>query len=209
MKMALPPLIPTLCAHITGNHMRVDNVFCDEILYEAITIYNTDEESRPFKSDHFPIITQVPHLGPLFWATNTIEYYPKDWATTDTLVLKKPGKLDYTVLSAWWPIVLSDGLGRLLNSCQAMDLVNMCKKFNILPANHFRARPGRTTSDSIHLLTKTVKDAWWKGQVVSILFLDVKSAFPTVDINCLVHNMKKKVYQYNIWIGCEDDLATG
>ena len=78
----------------------------------------------------------VPHLGPLFRATNTMEYYPKDWAITDTLVLKKPGEPDYTVLSAWWPIVLSDGLGQLLNSCQAMDLVNMCEKFNILPANH-------------------------------------------------------------------------
>ena len=88
-----------------------------------------------------------------------MEYYPKDWAITDTLVLKKLGKPDYTVLSAWQPIVLSDGLGRLLNSCQAMDLVNMCKKFNILPANHFGARPGHTTSDSIHLLTKTAKDA--------------------------------------------------
>ena len=62
MKMALLPLIPTLCAHSTGNHMRVDNIFCDEILYEAITICNTDEESRPIKSDHFPIVTQIDFL---------------------------------------------------------------------------------------------------------------------------------------------------
>ena len=62
MKMALLQLIPTLCAHSTGNHMRVDNVFCDKILYEAITICNTDEESRPIKSDHFPIVTQIDFL---------------------------------------------------------------------------------------------------------------------------------------------------
>ena len=76
------------------------------------------------------------------------------------------------------------------------------RKFNILPANHFGARPGRTTSDSINLLTKTVKDAWWKGQVASILFLDIKSAFPSVDINRLVHNMKKRgiPVQYMDWL---------
>ena len=62
MKMALPPLIPTLCAHSTGNHTRVDNIFCDEILYEVITICNIDEESRPIKSDHFPIVTQIDFL---------------------------------------------------------------------------------------------------------------------------------------------------
>ena len=60
---------------------------------------------------------------------------------------------------------------------------------NLLPANHFGARPGRITTDSIHLLTKTVKDAWRKNLVVSALFLNVKSAFPST---CLTHNMKKR-----------------
>ena len=62
MKMALPPLIPTICAHNMSNHLRVNNVFCNEILYEAINICNTDEESKPISSDHFPIITQIDFL---------------------------------------------------------------------------------------------------------------------------------------------------
>ena len=62
MKIVPPPLIPTFCAHSTGNHMRNDNIFCDKILYKAITICNTDEESRPIKSDHFPIVTQIDFL---------------------------------------------------------------------------------------------------------------------------------------------------
>jgi len=106
----------------------------------------------------------VPHLGPLFRATNTLEYYPQEWANTETLILKKPGKPDYTALAAWRPIVLSDGLARLLNSCQTEDIVTMCEQHDILPANHFSARPGRTTTDSLHMLTKMVKDAWRKGK---------------------------------------------
>src|SRR5882757_3402188 len=134
----------------------------------------------------------VPHLGPLFRATNTLQYYPQEWATTEMLVLKKPGKPDYSSPTAWCPIVLSDRMARLLNSCQTDDIVTMCEKHNILTANHFGARPGCTTTDSIHMLTKTVKDAWHKGQVTSTLFLDVKGAFPSVDINRLIHNMKKR-----------------
>jgi hypothetical protein len=43
----------------------------------------------------------VPHLGPLFRATNTLNYYPQEWSTMETLILKKPGKLDYTTPAAW------------------------------------------------------------------------------------------------------------
>jgi hypothetical protein len=41
------------------------------------------------------------------------------------------------------------------------------------------------------MLTKMVKDAWWKGQVMSTLFLDVKGAFPSIDIKQLFHNMQR------------------
>jgi hypothetical protein len=98
--------------------------------------------------------------------------------------------------------VLSDGLARLLNSCQPNDIVTMCKQHNIILANHFGARPGRTTTDSIHLLTKTVKDAWRKGLVASALFLDVKGAFPSIDIDRLIHNMRKRGIpeEYTSWM---------
>ena len=39
-------------------------------------------------------------LGPIFRATNTIKYYLADWAKTQMLVLKKPGKPDYTTPGA-------------------------------------------------------------------------------------------------------------
>jgi hypothetical protein len=64
----------------------------------------------------------VPHLEPFFQATNMLNYYPQDWAITEILILKKSGKPDYTTLSAWQPIVLSDGMTRLLNSCQTEDI---------------------------------------------------------------------------------------
>jgi hypothetical protein len=34
MKMMLPPFIPTLKSHSTGNHTRVDDVFCNEELVD-------------------------------------------------------------------------------------------------------------------------------------------------------------------------------
>jgi ribonuclease HI/exonuclease III len=134
----------------------------------------------------------VPHLGPIFRATFNLKVYPEHWAATQTLVLKKPGKPDYTLPNAWRPIVLSDGYARLLNSCLTEDVVMMCEKREILPANHFGGRPGRATTDALHYLVKTVKDAWRRGDVASLLSLDVKGAFPSTAVDRLLHNMRMR-----------------
>jgi len=124
---------------------KFENIM-DEQIHHAI------KKLKPYKANRKGMVPNpvlmharedlVPYLGPLFCATNTLEYYPQKWALTKTLILKKPGKPDYTSPSAWHLIALSDSITRLLNSCQAEDMVMMCEKHGILPANHFRARPG-------------------------------------------------------------------
>jgi hypothetical protein len=130
------------------------------------------------------------HLGPIYRATDTFQWYPDDWKITSTPVIRKPGRTDYTAPGAWRPVVLSSGHARLLNSSKTDDIVMQCERMGILPAMHFGGRPGRSTTDSVHLLVQTVKDAWRKGMVVSVLFLDVKGAFPSVDTRRLAHNMR-------------------
>ena len=117
----------------------------DEQVHHAIL------KMKPFKASWSGIVPNsvlihareelVPFLSPLFHTTNTLNYYPQIWALTETLILRKPGKLDYTAPNAWRPIILSDGMAHLLNSCQTDNIVTMCKKHNILLANHFGARP--------------------------------------------------------------------
>ena len=132
----------------------------------------------------------VPYLGPIFRATDTLEIYPEDWKCTETPILKKPGKPDYTATKAWRLIVLKNGYARLLNSCKPEDIVIMCKKKGILPMNHFGGGPGRATTDSIHLMVKKVKDAWRKGEVASLLCLDVKVAFSSAAVDILLQEMR-------------------
>jgi hypothetical protein len=79
----------------------------------------------------------VPHLGPIFRATDTLKVYPAAWKLTEVVALRKPGKPDYTVPEAWQPVTLSSRHARLLNSCKTEDVVVMCEKMGILPPNHF------------------------------------------------------------------------
>ena len=115
----------------------------------------------------------------------------EDWKLTETPILRKPGKPNYTSTGVWRPIVLSNGYVRLLNSCKTEDLVIMCEKTGILPSNHFGGRPGRATTDLIHLMIKLVKDAWRKGDVASLLCLDIKAAFPSAALDVLFQEMRR------------------
>ena len=144
----------------------------------------------------------VPYLGPLFQATFNIGYYPEQWARTLTIVLKKPGKTNYEMPNAWRPISLSNGFARLLNACISNELVNRCEIHDILPKNHFGARPGHSTTQAVHYLAASIKNAWQKRKVVSALFLDVKGAFPSVDISRLQHDMRLRGIpkEYTDWI---------
>ena len=59
-----------------------------------------------------------------------------------------------------------------------------------------------STTDLLHYVTKFMKAIWWKGEVVSALFLDIKGAFPSVILSQLVHDMRWRgiLDQYTQWI---------
>ena len=127
---------------------------------------------------------------PIFRATDILKMYPEDWKLTETPILKKPGKPDCTSTGVWRPIVLSNGYARLLNSWKMEELVIMCEKTSILPMNHFGGSPGKATTDWIHLVVKLVKDVWRRGDVASLLCLDIKSVFPSAAVDMLLQEMR-------------------
>ncbi|KAI0363581.1 hypothetical protein BV20DRAFT_924623, partial [Pilatotrama ljubarskyi] len=67
--------------------------------------------------------TLTPVLGSLFRATLSLQYYPDQWRLSDTVVLQKPGKTDYTVAKAWRPIALLNCMSKILSRCIADTLV--------------------------------------------------------------------------------------
>jgi len=133
----------------------------------------------------------VPHLGPIYRATFSLGTYPKQWKDLVTVVLRKPMKPDYMLLSTHQLIELLNTMAKILSVCVTEDLVHMAKMHRLLPKNHFECRPGRTMMDSLHYVTKYMKDAWRRNVVVSALFLDVKSTFPSMVLEQLTHDMRQ------------------
>jgi len=147
----------------------------------------------------------VPCLGALYQETFKLNIYPTGWRDSVMVILRKPGKADYTVPNVHQLVTLLNTIVKVLSACMAEDLTHAVKTHGLLPNNHFGSQPGCTTTDSLHYVTKFMKDAWRRQEVVSALFLDIKSTLPSVVLEWLVHEMWNRGVpsQYTDWISCK------
>jgi hypothetical protein len=166
----------------------------DDLLHRAA------EKMKPYKA-MFPesipncVIKQctnllIPFVGPIFRSFDKLGHFPDDWSELRIPVLRKPGKPDYDVPGAHRPIALTKGLPQWLYGAKDLQQVAEAELAGILPANQFGARPGRSTTDALHKVVKVVKDAWRDDKVTTVLCMDVKGAFPSVDLDRLNYDLR-------------------
>jgi ribonuclease HI len=134
----------------------------------------------------------TPYLVSIFRAVLKLQLYPDSWKESTTCILRKPGKERYDVPKAYRPVALLNTVAKLLSSIVAEEMSYLTESHQLIPATHFGGRPGRTTTDSLHLLVDTIKAAWRRHQVVSVLFLDIEGAFPNAVTDRLLHNLRKR-----------------
>lgn len=142
--------------------------------------------------------TLTPILGRLYRASLGLRIYPDEWKVSNTIVLRKPGRPDYSVGKSYRPIALLNCISKIMSACIADVLSYESERHAILACKHFGGRPGRMTTDSLHLVTKTVKDEWRKGNKTSILFLDIKAAFPSASPERLFSDMQSRGIPKNV-----------
>ena len=144
----------------------------------------------------------APLYAPLYCATFMLEYYPDTWKQTETIVLRKPNRGDYHDPNSWRPIVLSKGEARALNKCIAEDLSWGCEAKQLLPTQHYGGCPGRRATDAVMAMVAEIKNAWRNGKVATAIFLDVKGAYPSTDVEMLRHEVRLAGIptQYTEWL---------
>ena len=121
---------------------------------------------------------------------NGLYYVP--WKEFHMVVLHKPGKPHNDTPKAYCPIALLCMMWKVLTATVAEQITYYTENHNLLPAHHFGGRPGHTTTDVVHLLMHWIKSEWRRGNVTSVLFLDVEGAFPNAVPAILVHNLRKR-----------------
>ena len=172
----------------------------DQITKEQITYHLS--KLKPYKApgpDGIPNIVLskctnllIDRLYHIYKATLDNRLYYMPWKEFHTVVLHKPEKPHYNTPKAYCPIALLCMMWKVLTAAVVEQITYYTENHDLLPAHHFGGRPGCTTTDAVHLLVHWIKSDWCKGNLTSVLFLDVEGAFPNTVPAILVHNLQKR-----------------
>jgi hypothetical protein len=107
---------------------------------------------------------------------------PRSLKESNTIVLRKERRQDYSLPSSYRPIALENTLAKLLEKIVADRLSQAAEEYDLLPWAQMGARKQRSTLSAIELLTTCAQTAWRgrRGGVLSMLCLDIKGAFDNV-----------------------------
>ncbi|CAG8891920.1 unnamed protein product [Penicillium nalgiovense] len=117
----------------------------------------------------------------IFTVCIELGHHPRQWRSAKIIVLRKPGKPDYSAPGAYRPISLLNTLGKLLEAVMARRLSYVAEKHSLLPNSQFGGRPGRTTEQALLVLSSAIDKAWYKHKVVTLIAFDLKGAFNGVN----------------------------
>ena len=138
------------------------------------------------------------HLQTLMQASINRGHFPKPFKVTTTVVLRKPGKSDYTKAKAYRPIALENTLGKVMESVMASVMSYLTETHELLPAQHYGGRPGRSAEDAMMILMENIYNAWKKKKIYTAVFMDVAGAFNNVYHDRLIHNLRMRGMPHTI-----------
>lgn len=134
----------------------------------------------------------MPYLHKLFNACLEQGYCAAHFKETVTVVLRKPGKEDYSQPKSYRPIALLNTLGKVLDGVIANRLAYLADTFQLLPRRHTGGRKLTSTEHAMHMILQRIYQAWSEGKVATLLLLDVSGAYDNVSHERLLHNLRKR-----------------
>jgi hypothetical protein len=89
-------------------------------------------------------------------------YYPEHFRESTTVVLRKPGKENYTAPKSYRLIALINTIGKIIDAIITRRLSHLTEKQHVLPTTHIGGRKMRSTEHALHLVTKKIYKVWNK-----------------------------------------------
>jgi hypothetical protein len=138
----------------------------------------------------YPVLQDI--LTRLFNSCLNHGYFPSFWKHAITAIIQKANEELYAMPNAYRPIALLSCLGKLFESIITKHVTFWAENNQVLAEGHFGGRAGRGTDNANLFLTSWICQKWREKKTVSALFLDVKSAFPSVVKERLIDTLQKK-----------------
>jgi hypothetical protein len=116
--------------------------------------------------------------------------HPAVWKRASGVVIRKPGKDDYTKLKAYRSISLLSCMGKVVEKVVAELLSEEAERRGLHTDGQFGSRKGRSAVDAAAIMVDIAHATWTNGHITGVLLMDIKAAFPSVAKRRLVNLMK-------------------
>ena len=113
-----------------------------------------DEISFRVWRELWPVVGD--HILRLYNTSLELQHTPRQWKTARIVTLRKPGKADYTIPKAFRPISLLPTISKGLEAAVAARLSFITETYDLLPSNHFGARPRRSAEQALNVLVEKI-----------------------------------------------------
>jgi hypothetical protein len=131
-------------------------------------------------------------LARLATASLQVEHFPTQFRAAKVVVLRKPGKTiaQQQTAGAYRPISLLSAIGKVIETAISKRIATAAESQGLLPETQMGNRPERSTDLAIKLVVDATHTAWRHGAIASLLQLDIKGAFDTVNHTRLLHTLQ-------------------
>ena len=123
--------------------------------------------------------------------------HPAAWKRASGVVIRLPGKDDDSKLKAYHTILLIRCMGKVIEKVVAKLLSEDAKRRELLNDGLFGSRKRQLAIDAVAIMFDSAHQAWLQGNIVGVLLMDIKVAFPSVAKGRLVDTMKEKCMDGN------------
>jgi retron-type reverse transcriptase len=113
-------------------------------------------------------------------------HWPTFFKKSSSVIIPKLGKLSYSALKAFRPIVLLNTMGKLIEKCVSNRIQFDCVKHGVFQSNQFGGIMQRSTKDAGLYLTHLVKAGWARGLKTSVIAFDIAQFFPSLNHDMLM-----------------------
>ena len=121
-----------------------------------------------------------------------LKHYPIQFKKAAVVVLRKSGKtlLQQQTAGAYRPISLLSTIGKVIEAIIGRRIASAAEAHKLLPTLQMGNRPKRSTELAIKMVVDAAHTAWKRGAVSSLLQLDIKGAFDSVDYIRLLDTLR-------------------
>jgi len=116
--------------------------------------------------------------------------HPAGWKGACSMMIRKPGKQEYTKLNAYRSITLLSFMVKVVEQEAAELLPDEAKTRELLSDRQFGSSRGQSAIDAVAIMVDKAHAAWTNGHIKSVLLMDIKAAFLSVAKEQLVNMIK-------------------